>query len=342
MPNRYVDCDGHVMERIDEISEFIGEPFRTTGHINPRRSLPSLDRFHTPRLEERKPGTFDPSVGPEKWLQFLEKTGLEYSVLYPTEGLAYGQVVFPAWATAYAKAYNDWLADKYLKFSNKLKAVALIPMQDVLSAVAELRRAVKDLGMAGAMLPSNGLNPHLSAKHFWPVYEEAERLDCALAVHGGCYGDLGFNNYTVFPATRALGMPFPLAIAATGMMVDGVLDAFPHLRIGFLEGGTAWIPLVIDRLERELEYGGLRLKRKPEDYFRSGRIFVGCEGNEKALAYAIERVGPDPFMFASDFPHEITLDNCMEEINEIVERNDLRSEHKTAILGENARRFYKI
>lgn len=342
MVKSYVDCDGHVMERIDEISEHIGEPFRTTGHINPRRSLPSLDRFHTPRLEERKPGTFDPSVGPEKWLQFLEKTGLQCSVLYPTEGLAYGQVVFPAWATAYARAYNDWLYEKYLKFSPKLKGVALIPMQDVAKAVAELRRAVKDLGMTGAMLPSNGLNPHLSAKHFWPVYEEAENLDCALAVHGGCYGDLGFNTYTVFPATRALGMPFPLAIAATGMIVDGVFDAFPKLRIGFLEGGTAWIPLVIDRLEREVEYGGLRIQHQPVEYFTRGNLFVGCEGNEKALAYAIERVGPEPFMFASDFPHEISLDNCMEEIDEIVERKDLKEAHKAAILGDNARRFYKI
>ena len=47
-------------------------------------------------------------------------------------------------------------------------------------------------------------------------------------------------------------------------------------------------------------------------------------------------------MFASDFPHEISLDNCMEEIDEIVERGDLKSEHKAAILGANARRFYKI
>jgi predicted TIM-barrel fold metal-dependent hydrolase len=100
--------------------------------------------------------------------------------------------------------------------------------------------------------------------------------------------------------------------------------------------------MVIDRLERELEYGGLRIKRKPEDYFKSGKMFVSCEGNEKALAYAIERVGPEPFMFASDFPHEISLDNCMEEINEIVERHDLKDAHKEAILGENARRFYKI
>jgi len=342
MPNKYVDCDGHVMEKVDEMISYVGEPFKTTGHMNPRRMLPSLDRFHTPRLEERKPGTFDPNVGPEKWLQFLEKTGLESSVLYPTEGLAYGQVAFSPWAIAYAGAYNDWLHAKYLKFSPRLKGIALIPLQEVPAAVTELRRAVKDLGMVGAMLPSNGLNPHLSAKHFWPVYEEAAKLDCALAVHGGCYGDLGFNTYTVFPATRALGMPVPLAIAATGMIVDGVFDAFPNLRVGFLEGGTSWIPMVIDRLERELEYGGLRIKRKPEDYFKSGKMFVSCEGNEKALAYAIERVGPEPFMFASDFPHEISLDNCMEEINEIVERHDLKDAHKEAILGENARRFYKI
>jgi predicted TIM-barrel fold metal-dependent hydrolase len=46
-------------------------------------------------------------------------------------------------------------------------------------------------------------------------------------------------------------------------------------------------------------------------------------------------------MFASDFPHEITIDNCMVEIDEILERRDLPEEHKGAILGDNARRFYQ-
>ena len=342
MANHYVDCDGHVMERVDEIAELIGKQNGIEGEINPRRMVPSLDRFHTPRLQRRTPGTFDPSIGPERWMEFLDKTGLEYSVLFPTEGLAYGQISLPSWAAAYARGYNDWLHEKYLKFSSKLKGVALIPMQDVPSAVAELRRAVRELGMLGAMLPSNGLRFHLGAKEYWPIYEEAEKLDCALAVHGGCYGDLGFNSFGIFPATRALGMPFPLAIAATGMIVEGMLDRFPKLRVGFLEGGTAWIPIVIDRLEREMEYGGLQLKRKPEEFFTGGQVFVGCEGNEKALAYAIERVGPEPFMFASDFPHEISLGNCMEEINEILEREDLKQDHKAAILGDNARRFYGI
>jgi len=51
-------------------------------------------------------------------------------------------------------------------------------------------------------------------------------------------------------------------------------------------------------------------------------------------------VGPKPFMFASDFPHEISISNCMEEIDEILEREDLKNEHKSAILGGNARLFY--
>jgi len=161
-----------------------------------------------------------------------------------------------------------------------------------------------------------------------------------LAIHGGNYMNLGFNTYMVFPATRALGMPFPLAIAATGMIVDGVFDRFPQLRVGFMEGGTAWMPLVIDRLAREVAYGGLTLPRPPEAYFTADRMFVGCEGNEKALAYAIARVGPQPFMFASDFPHEITIANCMDEIHEILERPDLTQDDKAAILGGNARRFY--
>ena len=339
MTERYVDADGHVLEDLQDLATFVEKGWHPFASAN---LIPSLDYFHTPSTgAPRLPGTFIPAPA-ERWLEFIDRTNTECTVLYPTAGLAYGRIAYPAWALVYARMYNDWLHERFIKASPRLKAVALIPMQDPPAAVRELRRAVTELGMVGAMLPSNGLHRHLGAKEFWPIYEEAAKLDCALAVHGGSYADLGFNTFTVFPPTRALGMPFPLAIALTGMMAEGVLDEFPGLRIGFLEGGTAWIPLVIDRLERELEYGGLKLKRHPADYFNDDRLFVGCEGNEQALAYAIERVGPGPFMFASDFPHEISMDNCMEEIDEILEREDLKDEHKQAILGQNARRFYKF
>ena len=70
--------------------------------MNPRRMLPSLAAY-TPRLEERKPGTFDSSVGSEKWLQFLEKTGLELSVLFPAE--VPSPIAFAPWAVT-CKTYN--------------------------------------------------------------------------------------------------------------------------------------------------------------------------------------------------------------------------------------------
>ncbi len=334
----YYDADGHVIELDSDIQEFYEEPY--AGILT--RPLPSLDRFHTPNIAStaRQPGTFEPADA-KKWLEFLDKANIEWSVLYPTAGLAYGRVIYPEWATAYARAYNNWLHQKFTSVSPRLKGTALIPFQDVPNAVLELRRAVSELGFAAAMIPSNGLNSHISDRKYWPIYEEAEKLDCALAVHGGNYDDLGFNTFTVFPATRSLGMPFPLAIAFTGMVVDGVLDAYPDLRVAFLEGGTAWAPLVIDRLRREREYGGLNISKDPEEYFHEGRIFVGCEGNEESLTYAITRIGYQSVVFASDFPHEISMDNCMEEIDEILERNDLEEAHKQAILGENARRLYK-
>jgi predicted TIM-barrel fold metal-dependent hydrolase len=73
------------------------------------------------------------------------------------------------------------------------------------------------------------------------------------------------------------------------------------------------------------------------DYFRSDRFFVGCEGNESALSYVIDRIGPQSCVFASDFPHEIAMEDALHEINEILERKDINDKHKAMILGENAK-----
>ena len=60
------------------------------------------------------------------------------------------------------------------------------------------------------------------------------------------------------------------------------------------------------------------------------------------MAYVVNLIGPEPCMFASDFPHEIPMEDALHEINEIEQRQDISDEHKKLILGENAKRFYKI
>ena len=69
-----------------------------------------------------------------------------------------------------------WLYEKFTNVSSRINGIALIPIQDTEAAVQELRRAVKDLGLVGAMLPSNreSIKGHFGSKIYWPIYEEAE------------------------------------------------------------------------------------------------------------------------------------------------------------------------
>jgi len=128
MSKGYVDADGHIMEKAEELIQYLEEPWRSADPVIPRRLLPTGDDFHTPRI--RRKGIFNEAVGPEHWLDYLAKTGLEFTVLYPTAGLAHGFVVNPEWAGVYARAWNNYVFDKYLKKSAQFKAVSLIPIQD--------------------------------------------------------------------------------------------------------------------------------------------------------------------------------------------------------------------
>src|SRR5246127_5590549 len=128
--------------------------------------------------------------------------------------------------------------------------MALIPIQDADEAGKELPRAVRELGMVGAMLPSNGegIKGHLGSKIYWPIYEEAEKLGCPLAVHVGCLHHLGMDTIGVYYPVHALGHPFGIMAQAAGLLSYGVFDRFPRLRVGFLEGGATWVPFFMDRL----------------------------------------------------------------------------------------------
>lgn len=350
MSNVVIDADGHVMED-ESLRTFLRQS--ANGYVAGARVnqlWPTLDHFHNGIFVRDKEafGGGRP-VGPNEWAQFIADANLHYSVLYPTMGLSMGNIQWEYWASIVARSYNDWMYETYLKVNPRIKAVALLPMQDVPAAVSELRRAVKELGMLGAMLPANGLTRHLGDRHYWPIYEEAERLGCALAVHGGNHAGYGMDTFTIYSPINGLGHPFGQMVALASLVFHGVFDEFPTLRFAFLEAGSAWVSLWADRMDRSYTYHvdldavgkPIVLKeKKPSDYFKTGRIFVGCEGSEESLPAQIKRVGNELFLFASDFPHEVSAASCRHEIDEIVESPELSDADKRAVLGENAIRFY--
>ena len=355
-----VDGDGHIMEDIDAMMEFLPSKFRDHPARGINASLfPPLDHLHGGHFVET-PGRRDRGgafVGPDGWDAFMRDLAIDSAVLYPTRGLAYGKIVSRDWAIATARAYNDWLYDTYCKRSPRYKGVALIPLQEPEAAVEELRRAVTELGFVGAMLPTFGLPDHLGSKTYWPVYEEADRLGCAIAVHGGAHSGIGLDHMNVYAPVHALGHPYGQMIAFGGMLFNGVFDRFPNAKYGFLEGGIGWFITCLERFDRShvthMEYQlrdddmpGPKVGELPSAYIQrhidEDRLFIGCEGEELPLAYAVSVVGNKPFFFSSDFPHEVTAASCKHEVEELLENASLADEDKAAILHGSAQRFYRL
>src|SRR5262249_14980158 len=160
---------------------------------NPAATFPPCDRirFHYLEGAETRPRTGNRGLW--EWAIFLVDGGIDWRAAYPTPGLAVGRISAEDWAMAACRAYHTWLYEKFTSKSSRIRGMALIPIQDTDEAVKELHRTVRELGMAGAMLPSNGegIKGHLGSKIYWPIYQEAEKLGVPLAVHVGALHHLG-------------------------------------------------------------------------------------------------------------------------------------------------------
>ncbi len=118
---KIIDGDGHVFEDNQAIARHF--PYSVeTGRITFRNGLFPANSHMQYSLTRTPPGAFGAGAdgqfhnpGPEGWLQFLDQTGFEYTVLFPTHGQRIGRIVDRDYAFGAARAYNDWLAEAYLQ-----------------------------------------------------------------------------------------------------------------------------------------------------------------------------------------------------------------------------------
>jgi uncharacterized protein len=286
-------------------------------------------------------------TSPDSWLNFIDQTGIDQAVIYPTAGLAFGLIQDSDWACALARAYNNWFHDTYTRKSPRLRGVALIPIHDVGQAVVELRRAVTEQGMVGGLLPSvNVLNKGYGHADFYPLYEEAQRLDRPLAIHGAPSKGLGFDFLETMSMIHTLEHPIPQMIQLTSMVLDGVFELFPKLRVGYLEAGAGWIPYMMERMDDKFHVDRKRkhfpLEKLPSETIREGNIFVTCELDEKILDMVVREFNESCIMYPSDFPHERAIGEFGRDFPEFLERPDLSEAVKRKILCDNAKRFYGL
>ncbi len=357
-PVQIIDGDGHIFEDSDAIARHF--PFSAAGG-RLRSGVFPLNSHIQYSLTRRPPGAFATTPdgrfenpGPEGWVEFMDQVGISRAVLFPTAGQRIGRIVDRDYAFGAARAYNDWLAETYLRRDARFRGIALVPMHDTEAALEELHHAYSELGMCAVLFPATGVHLNLGAKPYWPVYAEAARLGCPIVVHGGGHWDLGMETMNVSTGANAIGHPMSLAIALAEMVLNNLFNRYPGLRVAYLEGGPMWFLMALERLTRSFEAGTpvnprgelltLRAGETVADYIRelveAGRLVVGIEGGETDLSYAIRVAGEKAFMFSSDFPHEVNVQTVNKEIHELCEREEISSAAKQAILSDNAGRFY--
>jgi predicted TIM-barrel fold metal-dependent hydrolase len=296
------------------------------------------------RPHPRRPGMTDPNAR----LTDMDSEEIEVAVLFGGGlGGSIPALEDAGLATALAQARNTWVAEYCSANPARLKGVAVLPQQDIPAAVAELSRSVTELGFVGASLLPNLRGKHLGDPYFFPIYQEAERLNVPICVHMflGRYGSEATATTRVdkFFYSHLFGHPFEQMIALAVILGEGVLDRFPKLRFVFLEAGCGWLPYWIDRLDEHQEVLGIQLpalKERPSASLKRGQLFFSCEADERELARVVEVAGDDCIVFASDYSH---FDSRFPGASTpIVEHPKLPDSSKRKILGENSRRLYPL
>lgn len=331
-----IDADGHITETPEQLAPYIQEPrFR-------RRPFYPSDGW-----DRSLGGTRGSRAGTAAdWIRVLDETGLDQVVLYPTSGLGIGCVREPDLAVALCRAYNDFFSEEFTRVDGRLLGAALLPLQEVPEAVKELRRAVTELGMVGAMLPAVGLRLALGDPQYHPVYAEAERLGVMVGVHATVREAAAFGGHLFdsFIEVHTISHPFAQMQQLTSIVFQGVLEKYPALRIAFMEAGCTWVPFLVDRLDTEWEMRGAveapECKRRPSEYVKSGRVFFHAEEDEQLIPQTAAVLRDDILYYASDYPHwDHHFPRSMEEF---VERPDLSESLRRQILRDTALRMYGL
>jgi predicted TIM-barrel fold metal-dependent hydrolase len=328
-----IDADGHIVEKDSDIRNRLPAPYsKRSGGLLPSDGMDTNMGGLLGGLEKNDLQTR---------LNDMDKEGIDVSVLFPTSSFAVNSMVEKEYAIAYARAYNDFIADVCAQ-TKRLKGVALVPLQDPKAAVEEANRAVTKLGLVSVAVATQGMKEHLGSRTFWPLYEEMERLNVPLCVHNRREGPAGEIRFDSFLYMHTIGRPVETFIQFAGLMYGGVAARFPKLRIAFLECGVGWVPYWMERMDEEWEKRGKveapLCKDKPSEYIKHGNWFFAMEPEEETLPYVIERIGDDKIVFASDYPH---WDGMFPLVTATIRgRKDISDGAKAKVLGDNAKRFY--
>jgi predicted TIM-barrel fold metal-dependent hydrolase len=299
------------MQRIDGVDLIVVEADQVLSGIGLISNAGA--RFEAPetisgnaRFEDVHRGGYDP----DQHLADMRLDGVAGEVLYPSQGLFYFRVADSALMSAIFRAYNDWLAEFCRTDPWRLKGIAMINLDDVGAAVAELERSAR-LGLAGAMITEYPLEDRrYDQPEYEPFWAAAEALGMPLSLHTATrrQGKIrGAGAKTLRDASSRATKAFYPALSMCDMIFSGVFERHPRLTLAIVEFELSWAPHLLATMDytyRERHEEAIHRFRdglRPSDFFHRN---VVLSFQEDAIGIRLRDViGSDNMMWGSDYPH---------------------------------------
>ena len=284
---------------------------------------------------------------PVRRLAMMESDRIAAEVLNPTWGLWVPRILHPEARRACARVYNDWICEYVSTDKRRLVGVALVPIDDVDWAVAELQRTAKR-GLRGVVIATNpptGALPYRD-RYYDKFWAAATALKMPITVHivTGSVRD----PFTYHGADERGEVPKSFLdlfgeaapVLANEFIFGGIFDRFPNLKVFLSEYDASWLPILKYRVERIQKFPGLSPLKKNASNYIDDNIVVGIINDPLAQKLRYE-IGIDKILWGSDFPHPpCPYPKTHEKIAEIT--SDLTPEERRKITFDNAKKLYAI
>lgn len=286
------------------------------------------------------PGDFNVAVRGHRDLAYrqdvLDQHGVSMQVLTLTTPGTH--VESTQTAVRLASLVNDEFKEAMDRRSKHFTALATLPLNDAAASAKELERAMRQLGMPGAMLFSNVNGVALSDDRFELLYEVANDLGAVLYIHPSHpVGVEAMVDYWLMPL---VGFLFDTTLAAASLVFSGVVERYPRITWALCHLGGA-IPYLAERLDRGFEaFRDCRahIQRPPSTYLRNF-YYDTVNFNQGALKLAIDFAGAEHILAGSDYPHKI---GSIPSMLGAIKKLPVTDEKRAGIYGGNASKLLSL
>ncbi len=316
-----VDCDVHpVVRSLSEQTQFLPERWRN--HLKtygPRIAQPFAGTtIPYPRMtvgNGRRLDSWPPNGGPPGGdldfmrAQHLDANDVRYGLMHP---LATGhQTLDLDLGAAMCAATNDWQLSYWTSREPRLKASIAVTQEDPQAAVAEIERHAGNPAFAQIAMPPRTIEP-LGRRRYWPIYEAAQRHGLPIAMHNSAYGPhpTSGSGWVSFYLEDHYVMAHDMQSAVTSLVMEGVFERYPGVKVVLVEGGFAWaagLAWRLDRMWERMRSEVPHVKRPPSEYMRTNIWYTTQPMEEpetpEHLLDIIRWIGEDRLLFSTDYPH---------------------------------------